>query len=310
MSCFRRREQPSAYGGHCRSHCSPTSICTMLPLMGEPESAYGGRLFSPTRRSFRTPSGGFLIFAQRGVCAAQGGGSSGEATDLRQASGSLAENQQQGPSEEEAGQPCTRCEAAPTRKYQIFCENCGDVLVPQYGDAGKADFSYFDFLQMAPTFDIDRAALDTKYKQFEKRLHPDKHVLANQECQDRLAKHRMKVVEAVSALKNPAKRALHLLAHHSRHSSTRVDEGLEADRVTDSDLLREVFELNEALEMVTSRAELEEFKRRVDALLDEDERDLSSRFRDKDFDGIRSLIHRYQMHAKLQESIKDWSPPE
>ncbi|CBZ51040.1 putative DNAJ domain-containing protein [Neospora caninum Liverpool] len=243
----------------------------MLPLMGEPESAYGGRLFSPTRRSFRTPSGGFLIFAQRGVCAAQGGGSSGEATDLRQASGSLAENQQQGPSEEEAGQPCTRCEAAPTRKYQIFCENCGDVLVPQYGDAGKADFSYFDFLQMAPTFDIDRAALDTKYKQFEKRLHPDKHVLANQ---------------------------------------TRVDEGLEADRVTDSDLLREVFELNEALEMVTSRAELEEFKRRVDALLDEDERDLSSRFRDKDFDGIRSLIHRYQMHAKLQESIKDWSPPE
>ncbi|KEP60196.1 UNVERIFIED_CONTAM: Fe-S protein assembly co-chaperone HscB protein [Hammondia hammondi] len=259
------------------------------------------------RASFWMQSLGFNVFGQREFSEATGGKASRKATTLSPESDNLTEKLSQAGLVHSIS--CTNCKAAPARKYQIFCGNCGDALVPQYGDANKRDFSYFEFLQMNPTFDIDRAVLEAKYKQFEKRLHPDKHVHADQEYHDRLAKHRTKVIEAVSALKNPAKRALHLLAHHSPHSSEHVEDGPDADRVTDGDLLQEVFELNEALEMVTSREELDEFKRRVDALLEKDERDLSRRFREKNFDGIRSVIHRYQMHAKLQESIKNWSSP-
>ncbi|KYF45265.1 Fe-S protein assembly co-chaperone HscB protein [Toxoplasma gondii ARI] len=307
-NCRRRTHLNCTAGASCRSRCSWLSIRATLPLLGEYGADSEGRIFSSARRaSFWMQSLGFGVVGQREFSEATGGKTSREATALSPASDNLREKLSQAGLVHSTS--CTNCKAAPARKYQIFCSNCGDALVPQYGDANKRDFSYFEFLQMNPTFDIDRAALEAKYKQLEKRLHPDKHVHADQEYHDRLAKHRTKVIEAVSALKNPAKRALHLLAHHSPHSSEHVEDEPDADRVTDGDLLQEVFELNEALEMVTSREELDEFKRRVDALLEKDERDLSRRFREKDFDGIRSVIHRYQMHAKLQESIKDWSSP-
>ncbi|PFH32182.1 Fe-S protein assembly co-chaperone HscB protein [Besnoitia besnoiti] len=280
----------------------------------EPESgSVFGCEFLVTQSLFQPRSTPFVAFSQRTFCSAH----SGQPSEYGSSAAAARTKGKAGPGEPlrhdltETEVTCPCCGALAGQKHQIFCESCGDVLEPRYDDnAENGGLSYFDLLELSPVFDVDRAALDAKYKQLEKRLHPDRHPHADQTYHDRLEKHRMKVIEAVNTIKNPARRALHLLAHHCGAPQPPLEEGAEGDRVTDMDLLMEVFELNEALEAVVSREQLEDFKRRVDHLLAEDEKSLASRFQEQNFDEIQRLIHRYQMHARLQDSITNWSPPE
>ncbi|PHJ17711.1 fe-s protein assembly co-chaperone protein [Cystoisospora suis] len=112
---------------------------------------------------------------------------------------------------------CQNCGAISKQKFPILCEDCHTIMKPRYSDAGRNELSYFDLLQIRPDFDVDLRVLDAKYKQLEKRLHPDRHVHAPEEMHEYRDKHRQQIVEAVNTLRCPAKRARHLLECHEGH---------------------------------------------------------------------------------------------
>lgn len=98
----------------------------------------------------------------------------------------------------------------------------------------------FDTLGLAPSFDLDLAELDQRYRDLQKTLHPDRHVQA--QASDRRANlsHAVTVNEAYRTLKDDLKRAEALVR---RFGGT---EG-EKQGAQDPELLMEVMELRESL---------------------------------------------------------------
>lgn len=100
----------------------------------------------------------------------------------------------------------------------------------------------FTVLGVPRRFDLDAKALEQRYRDLSRALHPDRHAMAAP-AERRLALERSATVnDAFRVLKNPQTRATALLATAGRT----VEEHHRADPAT----LMEVMELREALESV------------------------------------------------------------
>jgi molecular chaperone HscB len=101
----------------------------------------------------------------------------------------------------------------------------------------------FATLGLPRRYEIDMHELETRYRELQKALHPDKHSRAGA-SQRRLSLHNaVQVNEAYRVLKDDLKRAEALLALHGEAGSGAVAER----KVEDPEFLSEVLELREAL---------------------------------------------------------------
>ena len=101
--------------------------------------------------------------------------------------------------------------------------------------------------------------LDTAYRALQRRVHPDRYAAAG-ETERRLAlQSAARVNEAYSALKDPVKRAQHLLSLHGIEALGETDTALPADFLQDQLARREAL----------AEAEAARDPRRLAALLEE-----------------------------------------
>jgi molecular chaperone HscB len=106
----------------------------------------------------------------------------------------------------------------------------------------------FDQLGLAPAFDLDEAELERRYRELQKRLHPDKFVHASSSERRASLSHAVSVNEAYRALRDPLKRAELLLARHAGPALGKA--------TVDPELLMEVMELREQLAAARKRRDL------------------------------------------------------
>jgi len=107
----------------------------------------------------------------------------------------------------------------------------------------------FDTLGIAPTFDLDLAALESRHRELSRALHPDRYS-GRPPGERRMALSRaIEVNEALRALKNPVRRAESLLARRG----VAFAEGDEPR--ADPAFLMEMLELGE--ELAAARSDLE-----------------------------------------------------
>ena len=71
--------------------------------------------------------------------------------------------------------------------------------------------SHFDLFGLAPAFDLDVARLDAAYRELQSRVHPDKFATASDAERRAAMQWSVRANEAYTALKDPLKRAMHLL---------------------------------------------------------------------------------------------------
>jgi molecular chaperone HscB len=71
----------------------------------------------------------------------------------------------------------------------------------------SSDFEIFD---LAPSFELDRAALDTRWKTLQREAHPDRFATANALAQRQAMQWSVRINEAYQRLKDPLKRAAYL----------------------------------------------------------------------------------------------------
>ena len=71
----------------------------------------------------------------------------------------------------------------------------------------SSDFEIFDLL---PGFELDRAALDTRWKTLQREAHPDRFATANALAQRQAMQWSVRINEAYQRLKDPLKRAAYL----------------------------------------------------------------------------------------------------
>src|SRR6478735_2788605 len=99
----------------------------------------------------------------------------------------------------------------------------------------------FDTLGIAPTFDIDVGAVEKRYRDLSRVLHPDKFVGASAAERRMSLGKAVEVNEAWRLVRDPIRRAEALLRRHG----VEVKEGTEAK--ADPEFLMEMMEQREAL---------------------------------------------------------------
>jgi molecular chaperone HscB len=153
-------------------------------------------------------------------------------------------------------QTCWKCKHAntssSTEPVPVFCNHCGTVQEP----CSHCDF--FQFFSCPRQFCIDENVLAARYKELQKRLHPDKHVLRPIE-ERRLFESQSAIVnDAYRTLKEPYRRAAYLL------KTLGVDvEGEDGNRAanTSPELLMEVMDVRERIDAASQMQELQDIRR-------------------------------------------------
>lgn len=107
--------------------------------------------------------------------------------------------------------------------------------------ANDSDGNHFATLGVSPTFAINLDALAASYRQLQSAVHPDRFVNAT-DSEKRIAMTRAVAVnDAYATLRDPVRRAMHLLALHG------IDAMAAQDTSMPTDFLMEQVEWREAL---------------------------------------------------------------
>lgn len=72
----------------------------------------------------------------------------------------------------------------------------------------------FELFGLSPRFELDRAALDERWKALQREVHPDRHATADAPSQRQAMQWSVRINEAYQRLKDPLKRAAYLCELH------------------------------------------------------------------------------------------------
>jgi molecular chaperone HscB len=121
---------------------------------------------------------------------------------------------------------------------------CGTCAAPQPPDAGA---DHFAVLGLERRYDLDVGAVEARYKELSRRLHPDRFARADPRARRASLQRTVQLNEAWRTLKDPIKRAEYLLGLGGVHLSS-DDGGARAGGVAaPPELLMEILERREQL---------------------------------------------------------------
>ena len=163
--------------------------------------------------------------------------------------------------------------------------------------------NHFELLGLTPAFALDPSALESRYRELQGRIHPDRFAAAP-EAERRLAlQWAARANEAYKTLRDPVDRARYLLALKG------FDTGEETNTAMPADFLMQQMEWREAVaEARAARAaarlaalrsqiggEREEMLRQLERAIDAD----------SNFDAGCSLVRKLRFLEKLEEEIDE-----
>jgi len=167
--------------------------------------------------------------------------------------------------------------------------------------AGKAltsSSSHFELFGLEPAFRLDTAALERAYREIQSQVHPDRFAHAGDAERRASLQWTTRVNEAYRSLKNPVRRASHILALHG------VDVAFETDTAMPRDFLMQQMELREALEEAKDAAALEALHGRLSAEKQEIEARIGEAIDErKDYGAAAGLVRKLQFLERLDDQI-------
>ncbi len=166
--------------------------------------------------------------------------------------------------------------------------------------------NYFELFGLPVTFDVDTDDLTLRYRDLQRRVHPDK--FANASGQERRLSLQMTALvnEAFQTLKNPVRRGRYLLNLRG------IDLGDETDTAMDPAFLMEQMELRENLDEVREADDphkhLAELANRIERRLQDGIRDFRCALADGTSEAnkkARNAAREMQFLEKLREEINN-----
>ncbi len=158
---------------------------------------------------------------------------------------------------------------------------------------------YFATLNLPVSFDLDLAQLERHYFEAQRLFHPDR--LVGKTAVERTAalQRSMEANEAFATLKDPHKRARHMLAQKG------IEVGGERDSVKpDQALLLEIMELREAVADADSPEAVEHCRRKTQESKKNTLRSLADAFTREDLPEAAQLVMRLGYVMKIEEEMK------
>ncbi|XP_042057032.1 iron-sulfur cluster co-chaperone protein HscB homolog [Salvia splendens] len=172
----------------------------------------------------------------------------------------------------------------------LFCQACRSV------QPVNQSIDYFQIFCLRRRYSIDDGELEKKYKDWQKKLHPDLVHSKTQREREYAAEQSARVIDAYRTLADPLSRAIYIM----KLEGVPIDE---EERITDPELLAEIMELREAVD----EAEDAQTLNQIQAQLQEKLRDWSKAFEDaylrKNFEDGLASIRRMTYYKRANEEI-------
>lgn len=171
-------------------------------------------------------------------------------------------------------------------------------------DLGK---NYFDLFGLPTSFDLDVADLAVRYRELQRRFHPDRFASASDPERRLSVQLTAQVNAAFQTLKDPVARARYLLGLQG------VDTGEDTDTAMDASFLMEQMELRESLtearKAVDRHARLGILRQQVDKEFEARSNLLRTRFAENAEPArlqARNLVREMQFLQKLAREIEEF----
>lgn len=141
--------------------------------------------------------------------------------------------------------------------------------------------THFEVLGLLPTYFIDRAELESRYREAQRHTHPDRFSRAPAAERAQVLRRATDLNDAYRVLKSDVRRAEYLLSLHGIDLSESAEQAGGKKRTLDSLFLSEVLELREELQDAQSAGDAPGIARIGDDIgrrMTEETRELETRF--------------------------------
>ena len=163
--------------------------------------------------------------------------------------------------------------------------------------------THFDLFGLPPSFDVDLVQLDSRYRELQRTVHPDRFVNATDQERRISMQQATLINEGYLTLKDPLKRGRYLL----ELDGYQFDD--EHHTTKDTEFLMEQMDLREALDEVPDAASpfmaLGKIMDRIEDDLDALTGELKSRLEQEDQDAVAETLVKMQFFRKLQSEAHE-----
>jgi len=172
----------------------------------------------------------------------------------------------------------------------LVCRSCKSV------QPLDSSVNYFQIFNLEPGYDVSTNDLERKYKDWQKKLHPDLFQCNSEEEKENSAHQSAQVIKAYNVLLKPLSRAEYLL----QLQGIPVDE---EGTVTDPELLMEIMEVRESVEDANNADTLETLQSKIQAKLEECRTSFSAAYERHDFASAVSSVQKMSYYERVNEEI-------
>ena len=167
--------------------------------------------------------------------------------------------------------------------------------------AAKASTSsHFQLFGLPPAFALDVERLDAAYRDIQARVHPDKFAHAGEAERRASMQMTTRVNEAYRTLKDPLKRAIHLLELNG------VDVAFETDTAMPTEFLMEQMEIRERLEESKRTSDLDLLQTGLSQQKNAIEKQIATEIdSEKNYENARSLVRKLMFFDRLAEEVDE-----
>ncbi|KAK8504371.1 hypothetical protein V6N13_025049 [Hibiscus sabdariffa] len=167
---------------------------------------------------------------------------------------------------------CWNCLAEATGSTPfLYCDSCRSI------QPVDLSIDYFKIFGLEKKYEIEVDGLEGKYKDWQKKLHPDLVHSKSEKEREYAAEQSARVIDAYRTLSKPLSRAIYIL----RLEGVDVDE---EQTVSDPELLTEIMEIREAVEEATDSQALNQVQSRMNEKLEETSDSFANAFQRRNLD--------------------------
>lgn len=199
-------------------------------------------------------------------------------------------------------QPCWSCGGSVRNKktknfVPLACDSCG-IIQPIPKDA-----SLFALLGTEPSFDVDLADLEARFRNRQRALHPDLYTLKPENEQELSASASAAVNRAYQVLKNPMARLRYILELEG--NSALSESAGSSGSISDPMFLSEIMDLRDDIENCSSHADMAEFRKHNQKQIQSSIGIIKELYLARDIDALASEAVKLQYYTKIGDEIEE-----
>ncbi|KAM7461527.1 hypothetical protein LguiA_029648 [Lonicera macranthoides] len=185
---------------------------------------------------------------------------------------------------------CWNCSIVADSVPFLVCQSCRSIQPVDH----SAD--YFQIFGWEKKYEIPNENLEDKYKNWQKKLHPDLVHSKSERERAYAAEQSARVIDAYRTLSNPLSRAIYIM----RLEGVEVDE---EQTVSEPELLAEIMEIREAVEEAANIQVLNNIHTQMDEKLRHWSNSFANAFQRQQYEEARTCIQRMTYYQRVNEEI-------